>query len=292
MQAFGLNPVSNRDPWGRWVIPPDAGPAWNYNSSWGIPKIARGLLLTEVSLAYLSYRFGALAKKAGLDVKTEVEKATALNSGPRVKFDSAALESAYAGLFDGRSDTIVLSSKDQDPERYYPPPNPGAPLGERLRFRRALRIAIASTLGHETVHYLSKRITGAAWKGTECTTRGIIKTDPAGRPLEQPCWFLHDDDQKFTVDKRDIGDRWQYMLFGDAAGDFNSPWLVASDFDWNTFTKRVTEEYERLILRGLSPDEVQSRSARVASWLFQEWWRGWFYREEPEPQLWPVPGSN
>jgi RHS repeat-associated protein len=288
MQAFGLNPVSNRDPWGRWVIPPDAGPAWNYSSSWGIPKIARGLLLTEVSLAYLNYRFGALAKKAGLDVKTEVERATAPNSGPKVVFNTARLDtSSERGIFDDKEDTIVLRTEDQDPDGNFHGPGPSATREEKVKFRRALRIGMAIILGHETVHYLSKRITAAARKGQDCVPPYQIdpQEDPKKRP--QPCWFLHDDFSILPESQNlDIGGKWQFMLFGEKGPAIQAP-VANRDFDWEYFTEVTTQEYA-LLMKGVTKEEINRRGRKIADLLFTEWLMlsRKYYPLEPDWEPW------
>jgi RHS repeat-associated protein len=297
MQAFGLNPVSNRDPWGRWVIPPDAGPAWSENDPDSIPNIARKLLRHPLSLEYLRYRFGEPAKKgtlasmAGLSVEAELENAIKPGSGPRVEFDTARLKKAEGrGLFQPKPDTIFLATADRDPELFHlGVPAAVAPSPMRL----GIRVAIASLLGHETVHYLSSRFTREAWKGMPCSKRrpGVAVNQIDNVTFRATlCWSLHDDALGGLV-LYDIGSKWQIMVLGDPYSYRALPplepspeWALAEETRY-AFAQ-LLNEYDRLIMNHISGEELRRRKQRIFEELKTESPLLKFFPLEPEISPW------
>jgi RHS repeat-associated protein len=267
MQAFGLNPVSNRDPWGRWIIPSYAGPAWSENDPDSIPNIARKLLRHPLSLEYLRYRFGEPAKKgtlasmAGLSVEAELENAIKPGSGPAVVFNTAMLgpKPSVVGKFNAAWDTIILPTAYKDAEISFLGRNGLTKLTKAIR---GIRVLIANVLAHETIHYLSSRFAREAFKEIPCSSRRPhLSPYLTNEQRLKECWSLHDDwtpkDNRTAIP--DIGKRWEILIWGDQG--YGLPREVPKDFRSKAQTRleNVDDRFYELLLNQISGQELERR---------------------------------
>ncbi|RLE33473.1 MAG: hypothetical protein DRJ61_07150 [Acidobacteria bacterium] len=183
-QAFGFSGFNNLDPSGKWVFDYTFFPDWKqYELDIKLIKDrARRLLLNPLTVKYLKFRFGDAAI-----TDAYLRGIASDGQGPRVGFDTSKIPSGARARYDQDSKTIEMKSNDFKSLSKFVEGGRNLNVLHDLELYEGLGWAHATTLAHETIHFID-----------------------------------HDTDSKSEFDAGipgyDIADKWEYYLFGKYGG--------------------------------------------------------------------------